>query len=114
MRLAAVRVFVEDLAEARRFYAEVLGLPFAWEAAGAVGFDAGAILILEAADEEARREGLVGRFLGVSLEVADIAAVHAALSARGVAFLGPPERQGWGGTLAHLRDPSGNVLTLVG
>ncbi|MCC6917989.1 MAG: hypothetical protein IT548_02225 [Alphaproteobacteria bacterium] len=29
-------------------------------------------------------------------------------------FLAPPERQPWGGTLAHFRDPSGNGLTLLG
>jgi hypothetical protein len=28
--------------------------------------------------------------------------------------LAPPEVMPWGGVLAHLRDPDGNVLTLVG
>jgi hypothetical protein len=31
-----------------------------------------------------------------------------------VVFDGPPERQIWGGTLAHFRDHAGNVLTLLG
>ena len=32
----------------------------------------------------------------------------------GVVFLGPPERQAWGGVLGHFKDTSGNVLTLLG
>jgi predicted enzyme related to lactoylglutathione lyase len=34
--------------------------------------------------------------------------------AKGVHFTAPPEKQEWGGTLAHFEDPAGNVLTLVG
>jgi len=26
----------------------------------------------------------------------------------------PSEKQPWGGVLAHLRDPGGNILTLLG
>ena len=33
---------------------------------------------------------------------------------RGVQFIEPPEKQPWGGVLAHLRDPDGNILTLLG
>lgn len=71
-----------------------------------------AIERVDPADDEAR--ALVGRFVGVSLRVADIVASHDTLSARGVAFLGAPERQPWGGVLAHFRDPDENVLTLLG
>jgi predicted enzyme related to lactoylglutathione lyase len=35
------------------------------------------------------------------------------LSARGVRIVGWPEQQAWGGVLAHIADPDGNVLTLV-
>jgi len=59
-------------------------------------------------------EHVLGRFLGVSLEVSDVFATHKVLAARGVEFLAPPEKQPWGGVLAHLRDPDGNVLTLLG
>jgi uncharacterized glyoxalase superfamily protein PhnB len=60
-------------------------------------------------DHEGR--ALIGRFVGVSL--ADIFATHKFLAARGVEFVSPPEKQPWGGVLAHLRDPDGNILTLV-
>src|SRR4029450_10331043 len=41
-------------------------------------------------------------------------ATHRTLVARGVVFTAPPERQPWGGVLAHSRDPDGNVLSLLG
>jgi uncharacterized glyoxalase superfamily protein PhnB len=56
----------------------------------------------------------VGRFVGVSLQVADVGRLYEDLSSRSVEFLAPPEQQPWGGTLAHLRDPDGNILTLPG
>ena len=59
-------------------------------------------------------EAFSPRFVAVSLQVEDVQAVYEELVAKGVEFLGPPERMGWGGTLAHFRDPDGNVLTLPG
>jgi len=44
---------------------------------------------VEASDDEGR--ALVGRFVGVSLQVPDIGATYRALVARGVEFVGPPE-----------------------
>ena len=56
---------------------------------------------------------LVGRFAGVSFGVEDIARTYRELKAKGVRFHSPPSKQPWGGTLAHLDDPAGNVLTLL-
>ena len=58
--------------------------------------------------------GLLGRYVGVSLPVPDIEALYKDLVGLGVEFLGPPETQPWGGVLAHLKDPEGNTLTLLG
>ncbi|HMK90510.1 MAG TPA: VOC family protein [Methylocystis sp.] len=118
MRIGAVRVFVDDLEAARRFYADTLGLKPLWDYKDiAIGFDVGqAPLIVELVGRDADPEDdeVVGRFVGLSLQVDDISAVYADLSAKGVRFLGPPERQDWGGILAHFRDSSNNVLTLLG
>ena len=115
MELYGVRVFVDDLAAARAFYGATLGLPVAWESEGAVGFSVGAaVLIVEREDPGGPEGHLVGRFVGVSLAVADIGARYEELRGRGVAFAVPPELQPWGGTLAHFHDPAGNTLTLLG
>lgn len=117
MKLYGARLWVHDYAAAKAFYTDTLGLPLAWDmdGMGAFGVDAGATLIVEEAEaDDAESQALVGRFAGLSLQVDDIAATYRVLSGRGVAFDGPPEKQPWGGTLAHFRDPSGNVLTLLG
>jgi uncharacterized glyoxalase superfamily protein PhnB len=41
-------------------------------------------------------------------------AAYDILAARGVDCVGRLEKQPWGGVLAHLRDPDGNILTLLG
>jgi catechol 2,3-dioxygenase-like lactoylglutathione lyase family enzyme len=121
-RLSIVRVFVRDWPRAVRFYTETLGIPLLFQDAelGWAQLATGqAQLALERFEPESgkrasREEALVGRFLGVSLAVADVEACYEWLFARGVDFLAPPELMSWGGVLAHLRDPEGNVLTLVG
>ena len=113
MRLSAIRIPSTDLQAAEIFYAEALGLEkiSGAPAMGYVQFRTGGIdLILEpeeAGDFEA------GRFLGLSFRVDDIETAIGELQASGVGITGIPEKQSWGGTLAHFLDPSGNVVTLV-
>ena len=118
MKLYAIRVFTTDWDRSVDFYQETIGLPlifidqaFAW-----AEFDlGGARLGVEGLDANAPQAGeLVGRFVGASILVNDIHLVYAQLVEKGVEFTVPPEKQPWGGTLAHFRDPDGNVLTLFG
>lgn len=118
MQLRTARIFVRDLPGASRFYEEMLGLPIKADGReqGFCVFDAGAMtLVVEHVDADAPAEDqvLVGRFTGLSFDVADIQSTFTELSKRGVVFAGPPERQDWGGVLATLRDPAGNELQLV-
>jgi catechol 2,3-dioxygenase-like lactoylglutathione lyase family enzyme len=112
MKLTYARVFVNDLPTARTFYRDTLGLSELWNWQDvAIGFDVGATLILNQTDGRHPEE--VGRFTGLSLQVDDMTATHKRLSDAGVEFTYPPTRQDWGGTLAHFKDSSGNILTLV-
>lgn len=112
MKLTYARLFVDDLAAARTFYRDTLGLAELWTwNSAACGYDVGPTLIVERTDDKHPDE--VGRFAGLSLEVEDIDAAHQRLLAAGVEFTHPPAKQPWGGTLAHFKDPAGNVLTLV-
>lgn len=115
--LTVVRVFVTDWERAVHVYAETLGIPPATrnDAAGWAQLATGECqLALERVDpSDAEGRALVGRFVGVSLEVPDALATYKRLVERGVDFVEPPEKQACGGILAHLRDPDGNVITLV-
>jgi predicted enzyme related to lactoylglutathione lyase len=114
-RIAAVRIFTTRLDRARQFYGEVLGLGGRRDGPGYSVFTLGdASVVLEAiAEGDAEAASLVGRFLAVSFAVDDIDGAYEALQRAGVAFIAPPRREPWGGTLAHARDPDGNVFTLV-
>jgi len=117
VKLYTVRIFVHDWDAACRFYGETLGLAEKFRSAedGWAEFDVGGPSLgverVEAGDDEGA--SMVGRFVGVSLVVDDIGAVYNELLAKGVAFAEPPQQQSWGGTLCHLKDPSGNILTLL-
>jgi predicted enzyme related to lactoylglutathione lyase len=117
-KLSAVRVFVSDWERAIRFYTETLEMPVAYRS-DEIGWAQMATgegqLALERVDPSDHESGaLVGRFVGVSLHVPDILATYKTLVGRGVDFIAPPEKQPWGGVLVHLRDPDGNVVTLLG
>ena len=107
--VAAVRLFVRDLDAARTFYGAQLGLTEMSTGPGWVVFDGGPVQIVV----EDVHGDLVGRFAGISFAVEDVEAACEALAARGVEITNRPARQAWGGTLAHVADPDGNVLTLV-
>lgn len=118
MRIGFVRVFVSDLKRSLDFYTKTLGLALDmtddrhW-----AQFHAGEdiSLAIELTDPTHEEEGskLVGRFVGVTLLVDNIYETHKQLKNKGVHFTREPEKQPWGGTLAHFRDPDCNVLTLM-
>lgn len=117
MKLYGIRIFVDDYATARAFYVDTLGLEVSWDMAehGTFGVNVGGPeLIVEQTDPAGADGALVGRFVGVSLQVDDIQTTYEELSGKGVPFAAPPEKQFWGGSLAHFTDPAGNTLTLLG
>jgi predicted enzyme related to lactoylglutathione lyase len=115
-RIAAVRIFTTQLDRARAFYGDVLGLGGRRDGPGYSVFTLGDtdLVVETVAADDPEAVGLVGRFLALSFAVDDIGRAYADLRRAGVAFVAPPQREAWGGTLAHARDPDGNVFTLVG
>lgn len=118
LKLNVLRVFTENWEASTAFYERVLELPvrFSSPEMGWAEFDVGetSLGIERVAPEDAEAEDLTGRFVGASLHTDDIEATYRTLRERGVKFTAPPERQPWGGVLAHFEDPDGNVLTLLG
>jgi predicted enzyme related to lactoylglutathione lyase len=113
MELAAVRIFVDDLPSAARFYVEVVGLKQVGASSGVVLFGSRPQIIVETVGTGADGEDLVGRFTGISFATPDAEALLAELKRAGVPTHGAPERQPWGGILLHADDPSGNTITFV-
>ena len=113
MELASVRIFVNDVPAAARFYADVVGLEQVGSAPDVALFGSHPQIVIEAADAEAYAEGLVGRFTGVSFATEDAGALHRQLTGAGVPTHGAPERQAWGAIFLHADDPSGNTITFL-
>ena len=113
----SVRVFVRDLEQAQRFYEERLGMTVKFKQPGAsvTTYDAGSAVLVVEEVEETDEEGLsyVGRFTGITFGTGSCQGAYAELAARGVEFVEAPEKQYWGGVMAHFCDPSGNVFTIL-
>lgn len=118
LRLQSVRVYAGDFAAGFAFYAQGLGLKvISGDANGPYAlFEAGpAQLALEYVPPTHPAYGeLVGRFAAISFVTPDLGALYDELANKGVEFMAPPQKQSWGGGIAHFRDPAGNILSIVG
>ena len=113
MQVSYVNVFVENLQGAIEFYRDRLGLDlqFASPEHGFASFSAGPTR-LALAKTGPEHIALIGRHTGVGFEVPDLSTEHDRLVAAGVAFVMPPTKQSWGGSMAMFTDPEGNVYYL--
>ena len=118
--IAAITLFVEDLAEAKRFYGEVFGLPVAFEDANSAVFKFGDTLVnlLRATEAPALIEpATVGPPAEVrfqfTLGVDDVDAMCEELRRRGVELLNGPMDRPWGIRTASFRDPGGHIWEIA-
>jgi len=121
MQLGAVRILVTDIARAKSFYTdytESVGLPLAKDGSDNFFFipkGGRAKLLIEGEDQnDGEGKALIGRFTCTSLRADNIPSLYSKLKAKGIIFTGKPEKQPWGGTLAHFQDPGGHIITLCG
>ncbi len=113
LKLDIINLFVRDMAGARRFYSETLGLPVIEEISGE-GFVAlrpasGSSIALQ--DVATLPPGVAGQPGGMELGllVEDVDAVHAEWQAKGVRLLTPPMDLPFGRTFLAA-DPEGHYL----
>ena len=106
-----VALTVADVAQAKRFYGDVLGMKFLFEAGNMAFFQCGGVRVLIGAGET-KPSGTV-----VYFRVPDLQGAHASLREKGVEFTEEPhmvarmpDHDLW---LAFIRDPSGNLLGLM-
>jgi predicted enzyme related to lactoylglutathione lyase len=109
--LHSFAIFVHDIARARKFYVDTLGLPVV--ASGSFGFQ-----LLESSPhlsvhpaEHPDAKAMVGRHTGITFEVDQLLEFCSVLGERGVKFIAEPTQQGFG-VMALVSDPDGNVLAL--
>ena len=120
--IATVTVFVEDQDRAKAFYTEKLGMELIndtemfpgsgmrWITVAPPGCPTELTLFPMGGQWEHYREAM-GKPQAFSLHCDDIDAAYRELSAKGVAFLGEPQKQHWG-SFAILVDSEGNQIVL--
>jgi len=107
VKIYAIRIFVDDWSSACVFYENKLGLAleFKDETFGWAEFDVGGAKFgIERIDESSNDEqqSLVGRFVGVSLQVDNVQSTYEDLVNKGVEFTSGPEKQAWGGIIRRI------------
>jgi methylmalonyl-CoA/ethylmalonyl-CoA epimerase len=111
--IGQIALTVRDLARAKDFYQNTLGMRFLFDAGTMAFFQCGAIRLMIGLSEEA---GPIGGTI-LYFKVADIQKMHSVLVGQGVGFVQPPhlvarmpDHELW---IAFLKDPEGNTLGLM-
>jgi methylmalonyl-CoA/ethylmalonyl-CoA epimerase len=111
--IGQVAISVRDLAQAKNFYQNILGMQFLFESGTMAFFQCGTIrLMIGVSEDPISNDGTILYF-----RVPDIHAVHAALASRGVSIVQEPHLVArmkshdlW---ISFLKDPDGNTLALM-
>jgi catechol 2,3-dioxygenase-like lactoylglutathione lyase family enzyme len=109
-RVDFVSFLTQDIARAKRFYAEVLGLEIETEGENDMEFRAGQVT-LDIFDPTSIGQEFAPSPAGMALRVADVAVARAELEEKGVEFDGETVDTGVC-HMAFFRDPDGNALML--
>lgn len=117
----AVTLFTEDLATTKQFYHEVFGLPVAFEDDNSAVFNFGNTLINLLKTSEAPEliapapvaPPEAGSRAQFTIQVDDVDALCAELTARGVELLNGPLDRPWGIRTACFRDPGGHIWEIA-
>ena len=117
----AITLFVEDLEATKQFYREVFGLPVVFEDDNSTVFKFGNTLVnllkITAAGELIEPAQVANREAGsrfvFTIEVDDVDAMCAELSARGVKLLNGPMDRPWGVRTASFVDPGGHIWEIA-
>jgi catechol 2,3-dioxygenase-like lactoylglutathione lyase family enzyme len=117
----AVTLFVEDLPAAKQFYLRTFGLPVDYEDNNSAVFKFGNTLInllkITEADELITPAKVASREAGsrfvFTIQVDDVDAMCAELTARGVELLNGPMDRPWGIRTASFADPAGYIWEIA-
>jgi catechol 2,3-dioxygenase-like lactoylglutathione lyase family enzyme len=105
-----VSVLTRDIARAKEFYGETLGLPIETEGESDMEFTLGQVT-LDVFDPSSVGQEFAPSPAGIAIRVPDVAATRAELEAKGVQFDGEIVDTGVC-HFAFFRDPDGNKLML--
>jgi lactoylglutathione lyase len=116
-KLSHVIVFASDMKRSTAFYRDLLGFPLKFESPEWTEFGTGETSLALHKSSEAPQPSPAKARAGTcqfGINVEDLDAFHASLSAKGVACMMPPTKQDFGGRLAVYADPDGLPFSVEG
>ena len=113
--IVGITLWTADLDRMLRFYRDTLKFPLHsfHEDEGFAAFQLGDLRFNVGLHDEIRGQSRDPLRVMPHLGVDDIHGEHARLASEGVEFIRTPEQEHWGGWVATLKDPDGNVLQLL-
>ena len=113
--LAGVIIYTtaERFPEMRSFYVDVLGLDPRSDRNGFINFELGDQRLTVTVHSELAGPATDPLHVMVNLGCDDVRAEYAGAITRGARALRPPEQESWGGMVATLEDPDGNIVQLL-
>lgn len=111
--VVGITLWTDDLERLFRFYAETVRLPLHSKHDDFVAFELGDIRFNIGRHSNVNGPSADPYRVMPHLGVDDIHQEHQRLTAQGVEFIRPPEQESWGGWVATLKDPDGNILQLL-
>ncbi|MCH9038856.1 MAG: VOC family protein [Chloroflexi bacterium] len=111
--VVGVIIWTDRLDVMTEFYRDTLGFPVHSIRPNFVAFEWGGMRFSIGTHEHVSGRTTEPERIMINLGAQDIQGVYAALTAKGVEFVRPPEQEHWGGWVATLRDPDGNTLQLL-
>ena len=108
-------LWTDDVDRLAAFYRDVVGLKQRSARQNRVSFGSpdSAFRLNIAKHSEVHGRAQEPKRMMLNLGTDDIHADHARLKERGVPFLRPPEKEGWGGWTATFTDPDGNIVNIL-
>lgn len=115
LRLAGVLIHTsaDRFAALRAFYVEQLGLTPRSDREGFTNFEWGPVRLTLHVHSDVAGDAAEPRRVMINLASSDIEGDVARLAASGTPVLRPPQREAWGGRVATLVDPDGNLVQLL-
>ena len=111
--IVGVTIWTEDLERLVVFYRDTLGLTLHRHHGDFVNFVFGDMRLNLGLHDQVKGHTQDPYRIMIHLGVSDIHAEYSRLREQGVEFIRVPEQEGWGGWVATLLDPDGNILQLL-
>ena len=108
-----VIIWTQNLDRLTKFYTETMGLTPHSVRPQFVNFEWGEMRFSIGSHTEIKGQAADPYRIMINFDVTDIHATHQTLREQGVEFNRPPEQEHWGGWVATLLDPDGNMLQLL-